>query len=237
MRKPFVCIETFPLTTSSNNGLSHFRMRAYQCAEGGDIFVQQKFRKHKIFTKKLGTVCICLFDERQLCKAGVILERERLRSWCWKLFLISPVFTQPPTVCSIWISSCPGILTQRVNFETWYLWLTPSTTAWMTDIMTDLITNSMTDQNCDIRAVLSFTVIKFIINQIKKIMVYEKAKLIYHKSIHRRNQNPIWKHNLSDMKTQFIQYENTVYPIWKHSLSDMKTWKHSLSDMKTQFIW
>ena len=53
MRKPFVCIETFPLTTSSNNGLSHFRMRAYQCAEGGDIFVQQKFWKHKIFTKNL----------------------------------------------------------------------------------------------------------------------------------------------------------------------------------------
>ena len=74
MRKPFVCIETFPLTTSSNNGLSHFRMRAYQCAGRGDIFVQQK---QKIFTKKLGTVCICLFDERQLCKAGVILERER----------------------------------------------------------------------------------------------------------------------------------------------------------------
>ena len=149
MRKPFVCIETFPLTTSSNNGLSHFRMRAYQCAGGGRYFCPTKISETQNFHKKLGTVCICLFDERQLCKAGVILERERLRSWCWKLFLISPVFTQPPTVCSIWISSCPGIVTQRVSFETWYLWLTPLTTAWMTSLPTDI----MTDQNCDIRAV------------------------------------------------------------------------------------
>ena len=81
------------LTTSSNNGLPHFRPRAYQSSEWCDIWLGRYFPE-QICPKKSfhlsPAVTTAIMQIR--CNFG---QRGR---HCWKLFLILPLFTRPLTV-------------------------------------------------------------------------------------------------------------------------------------------
>ena len=85
MRKPFVCSSPLKVFPSQPLQIMDFPTLEWELTSPlrGVIF-----SPHKNILETENRVCICLFDERQLCKAGVILERE-----------LAPKLLPPATNC------------------------------------------------------------------------------------------------------------------------------------------
>ena len=80
------------LTTSSNNGLPHFRPGAYQSSKWCDIWLGRYFRTN--LSKKKVSICLSVTMAIMQIRSN-FGQRGR---HCWKLFLILPLFTRPLTV-------------------------------------------------------------------------------------------------------------------------------------------
>ena len=81
------------LTTSSNNGLPHFRPRAYQSSEWCDIWLGRYFPE-QICQKKSFHLSPAVTTAIMQIRSNFGQRGRR----GWKLFLILPLFTRPLTV-------------------------------------------------------------------------------------------------------------------------------------------
>ena len=105
------------LTTSSNNGLPHFRPRAYQSSEWCDIWLGRYFRTN--LSKKS-------FHLSPAVTTAIMQIRSNFGQrgrHCWKLFLILPLFTRPLTVL-YWIIAFFGF-SNEWNFVLNLQWSKP----------------------------------------------------------------------------------------------------------------